>query len=629
MFTISSQFHERKRITRKGLLPVLVLFLFLAIEESSAQEPVSLVIGESSIGRVAEFSASGSTLLRLIFEGDEDDDRFEERAENIARRLNDFFLSRPRAAEVRVAPSGRGVVITLKGKYLLQVTPQQARLHRSSAGSLASLWAGRLKNLAREFESMRLFPTVQQIPLGEERYIRILGSAGREISLEGYSPEIIQCEFEPSGMTVRVRGVGVGKTALHVRSGAVGLVARISVKELAGSVPETLEIEVSGNPATAEVLQEAILQNLSLACRIKEGTSLRVEQDALKRLRSLKPGDSTEIDLTVRLAGPDYLPVVKSVAVMISNLDRPLPEVSRVILSNRPEVISSSGTLLLTRLKSSGAARFLFHHRGGGGMERVLVASLRNDSDSECSVFLVPALVGPCADEIYTGHLATSRYFTLWRARRGVVARVPAGRELILQRWRIKPGEVVSGLALLEVVDGSAPLLQVCVEGDHPPDVSLQPAAASTAKGTFEPAVIELKKTHVVGKGYTFIYVGDEPYVREVDTKEPNIGNYGILYRIELEVENLWDESKEVKLYFVSGGGPARGNILLEGRHIETPLACHLGEALLATFALAPKEKRNLEILTLPQAGSNYPVRLVVKSDIIKGDGDEYPFTQK
>ena len=60
-------------------------------------------------------------------------------------------------------------------------------------------------------------------------------------------------------------------------------------------------------------------------------------------------------------------------------------------------------------------------------------------------------------------------------------------------------------------------------------------------------------------------------------------------------------------------GGVARGSLLVDGRPAETPVMRNSDEAPLASYELAPGETRTVKIVTMPQAGSNYPVRLVAR----------------
>jgi len=129
---------------------------------------------------------------------------------------------------------------------------------------------------------------------------------------------------------------------------------------------------------------------------------------------------------------------------------------------------------------------------------------------------------------------------------------------------------------------------------------------------------IEIDRTHTVGKGYTFIYLGGKPYIKEKSTGQENLGNYGVLYTIDIAMENPHEEENEVALCFVPGAGPARGIFLFGDSLFETPLAVNLQEIVLHRALLAPGETRRVRLTTFPQSGSNYPVRIVVKSKLLQ-----------
>jgi hypothetical protein len=60
-------------------------------------------------------------------------------------------------------------------------------------------------------------------------------------------------------------------------------------------------------------------------------------------------------------------------------------------------------------------------------------------------------------------------------------------------------------------------------------------------------------------------------------------------------------------------GGPARGVLLVDGALIETAMIQRNAEAPISSYLLGPGQTRTIHIVTMPQAGSNYPVRIVAR----------------
>jgi len=122
----------------------------------------------------------------------------------------------------------------------------------------------------------------------------------------------------------------------------------------------------------------------------------------------------------------------------------------------------------------------------------------------------------------------------------------------------------------------------------------------------------EIKSRYVVGQDWTFITIGDQPAAGLVvgDVLE---GSYGVLYDIDLELKNESGDTAQVVILLEPAGGPARGALLVDGRPVETTLLRNNGEGAVARYTLAPGEVRRVDIQTMPQGGSYYPVRLVAR----------------
>jgi hypothetical protein len=115
-----------------------------------------------------------------------------------------------------------------------------------------------------------------------------------------------------------------------------------------------------------------------------------------------------------------------------------------------------------------------------------------------------------------------------------------------------------------------------------------------------------------VGDPWTFIPVGQRP-IPGRNGKLRLDGNYGVLYEIDLRLENPTSEPRTVDVALSPDAGDARGVFCIDGRLIEvSPLAGH--DTLLASFRLEAGETREVPVRTLPVAGSAYPARIVVRS---------------
>jgi hypothetical protein len=124
--------------------------------------------------------------------------------------------------------------------------------------------------------------------------------------------------------------------------------------------------------------------------------------------------------------------------------------------------------------------------------------------------------------------------------------------------------------------------------------------------------VRRLNVCYQVGGHWAFITVGDEPAVGKIDDDRLP-GSYGVFYEISLELSNPTDLATEVLLAMEAAGGPARGALLVDGRIIEVAMLKRDEEVSVLHYLLGPGQTRTTRILIMPEAGSNYPVRLVMR----------------
>jgi hypothetical protein len=117
-----------------------------------------------------------------------------------------------------------------------------------------------------------------------------------------------------------------------------------------------------------------------------------------------------------------------------------------------------------------------------------------------------------------------------------------------------------------------------------------------------------------VGGPWTFVSMGRQPKFN--DRGIVLHGNYGVLYQFDLVLANPTSEEAEVELAVRSGGGPARGSFIISDETVETPLLRAGNEHVLARWTLAPAAERQVQVLSMPQSGSNYPVTLIMRPPI-------------
>ncbi len=270
----------------------------------------------------------------------------------------------------------------------------------------------------------------------------------------------------------------------------------------------------------------------------------------------------------------------------------------------------------------------MWHHRNDPeGVERYLAVSLANPNPSPRKLRMVWSSYGPSPDEIHVGHTAALTFANSSMLGHGEFITLPANGARTLEIRRVKPGQTVSGVAYLSDDSGARLPLQMTVTASLP----LTPAPSTpvpsrdpgrTASGVF-PAGLVLDASHTLGGPFTYLEYGSEPYVQDLEEGHPSYGNFGTMYRTRLVLHNPANSARQAHIGFSAPGGAARGVVLLDGTLYDLPMGRSGDGVPVASVTLEPDEVRQIDIELFPQAGSNYPIRLVVRSDFERREKTE------
>ena len=91
-------------------------------------------------------------------------------------------------------------------------------------------------------------------------------------------------------------------------------------------------------------------------------------------------------------------------------------------------------------------------------------------------------------------------------------------------------------------------------------------------------------------------------------------GDYGVLYEITARAANHTAKAARLEIAVAASGGVGRGVYVIAGQLVDTGVVYGFQEKLLLRESLPPGATRSLLIRTIPQAGANYPVTLIVRS---------------
>jgi len=181
----------------------------------------------------------------------------------------------------------------------------------------------------------------------------------------------------------------------------------------------------------------------------------------------------------------------------------------------------------------------------------------------------------------------------------------------------LPPQTIVSGLGQIGLLDADRINLQVTARLEsepEPPVVSYVPDFDTIhQRGAFIRPQIGRTARHSVGGPVAALVLGaDADLLREGQTRVPLNGNYGVVYRLDADLHNPTPEPVAVALVMHALGGQARGTFLVGDLIVESPVVQPNAPQVLTTLRLGAQTRRTVRIETMPESGSNYPVRLTL-----------------
>jgi len=522
-----------------------------------------------------------------------------------------------RAAAVEGMTAGAIYVKQVEGGYaiiagerrVLTVDSAVAKAMQSSREALAEQWAARLREVfSRPYLSL---PAPSQVvPVGERRTV-IVGGRWDQLRVVA-DPQIVNASYDPAARVVSLLGTAPGQTHVLLDAGSAQIMLPVQVMKYAGQVALTAEAVVTGKVAPTWVMKRAASAAVYYSIAAEPGASAEIN-GIVPDKPTIRPGESAGISVAVTLAGPGYLPVRANPQVRVVNRAIPPAEASVLMVSNRPERLPSPGLWYEGRIPEGHPARLLYHHVNATGADAELAIELVNPTDRPVRVQIVEASGGPSPDEIFVGHKAARDFLERQRDDVGYVVAMPQGCSYTASATLVKRGQVISGLAELRVLDAGE--LRVRVRLRPPSSDLVAPVPAPPERlstWVFSEPHKRFEVKYRVGEHWAFATIGDRQVLSSTG-RELLDGDYGVFYDVTFEVENPTDSPAEVELGFMPGGGLARGIVVIDGRIYETGLLRHGETQRVHAFTIGPHARRELRVRIMPQAGSNYPVKLVMR----------------
>ncbi len=543
----------------------------------------------------------------------------EQRAAITAERIRNLVNQQVSVLSIYAKPDRRQARV-LAGETLICIaTAAEARASETSPLALASSWAANIRNLL-SMPAIVLSNKQITVPLGETRKVAVGGAATGPITAKSDRSDVATAAPATDGRYILVTGQQVGSAVVTVEVERESESLIVTVKKYAGNVPGTAFAEVTGNPCPASLVSYAAMQAAQRSAVVEAGATIRVE--GMEGADTpLDQRMTRQVRVRMSITGPGYIDRSGVCTVEVHNTAMPRDEAKYLFYSNYPERFTKYQELFAGKIVPDESARILYHHQNAMGKRARLVVELVNPRPVTAVYRVFRSVAAPIVDTILVGYIAGAGFLKHELSNASVIERVPPKSRLVLVSDVLAHMETASGILQVRQLAGEESYVRVAAIPPEP-DYTAQVGSIGPAPEFFAPQLSEhvygapwktLEAEYVVGQRWAFIPIGRHA-ITSHDAKRRLDGNYGVTYKIEVRVKNPTDQEKKVQVLFDPAAGIASGVFVIDGSFVSAKYAKPPHEISLATYRLKPGETRNVKILTLPLAGSNYPATLIVRA---------------
>lgn len=500
------------------------------------------------------------------------------------------------------------------GRKVTTVTAFDVKATGLSSEKLASLW---VESITKAFSLPHLAVSPQRLTVGVGEWAEVwIRAVPTKVEAKIEPPQAADVSIAPGGRAAIIVAKSPGRAKLVICNPAAELTVSLEVKYRAAYLKEAPRAIVTSLNPSDEVIKWAALNAVYRGTALREGAKGKVL--SLKILRQGRIGALVPFVAF----GPDYLEWRKELLVVPVVMPMGLPEPELLVVSNWPERVNSPRTLALHPLDRGKTVRVLYHHLNATGRKLEFSVDLLNFGQEVAEVQVVPACPEPGYSPTSVGHAAVVRYFRRRLGKDSFLAETGPRERRSVVRHTVRPGEVVSGLLEMNLLSETE--IALAVEATRPGRPWVEPIndLADSLKHSTRvyPRPLKIvKATAKVGERWLYLHIGEEP-LRAVASEHVLLGNYGVVYRFEITVENPFEKEVEVPFLFYPRGGIASGTFVIDGRIEHFRAIAPRKMKQIASLRVPAGSGRLVEVLTMPEPGSYYPASLVVKTTGLSGD---------
>lgn len=471
-------------------------------------------------------------------------------------------------------------------------------------------------------------PPTGGVTIGGSQALRVMQVLGI-VSITVGDPSIIDASVDQTTRIVTIVGKKIGTTTLLVRDDR-GLERSVPVRVayLAGSLATDAFVRVTGRPASTEFLREAAIDAAVARVVARTGATIVATPESVAVARPLTVDNVTTIDVPIIVSGDSFFTVAGTTHVRVENFAQPRTRPRSLLVSDYPETLKENGILFSADVTAKQAERFLYYHFNPGGQpERRIVLKVANPSSQPALVQYIAGIAGPGTNEMEVGHLSTQRFLVREAQNEGTVVTIPGNTTIAIMDQPLPARTTASGLMQLHEIEGSPlHLTLVAQSATDPIDGPILTSALLVGDRPHARGIYSIPEFFF---DYSYDAEGPNLEVPIGQIPLPNLvlgqtlaGDYGVLQSVTIRmVNNDRHNARTLALYASPRGGRATGTFVIDRVLVQAHAMPAYGHYKLRQYTIPPGSFVRTEIVTMPEGGSSYPLRLIVAPD----DGSPAP----
>jgi hypothetical protein len=463
-------------------------------------------------------------------------------------------------------------------------------------------------------------PAAAFVPVGATQTLTVEGSLGN-LTAVAASTAFFTMAIDQNARTVTVSGTTPGSTTITIAdSRGVSVTVNVRVAFPAGSLPAPITLRITGDPASRDYLRALVARTILRATTARPGAQVIVTADDVNQDNDLAQDMTANFNVPVLIQGAQYFDVDGTVHVTLNNVAVPRISPDILMVSDYPEKLTENGILFSADLRREVPSRFLyFHYNPPGQPDRRIVLVAQNQSNEPATVQYISGR-GASKYEMEAGHDATKDFLVDVVQNQGQLLQIPANATQIIAQQEMPTGSILTNLLQLRVLEGSTVHLTLVAQ-----NASDDPATALTtgqlltstvrhARGIYTIPEFHFATQWNVNDPYLQLPIGQIPLPNTL-AGEALSGDYGVLESFVVNVQNPLSTPQNIAIYETPRGGHATGTYLIDGVLVQSHQVAAFTRYKVRQYVVPAKGFVRVAIVTMPEAGSSYPLELIFAPD--------------